>query len=187
MKKYAIIFIIFTLLFLSACVHSDIGESQNNSTSLTYDWQSAYANYSGDVKLFASGLNADKMYESKELHLPIYKFDDRKKLIDFRDDLDDILTFDQGYDEIPSFDDAVEKYDEDFFENNCLFIVYVQAGSGSHRYGVSEIYSDLTFQVRITELNSPEVVTCDMAGWFIMVEVNKEDIKGCVNFDAVMR
>ncbi len=167
---------------------SEITVKNPEDTAIFHEWQSAYANYSGDYQLHAGSLNSEKMYESKELHLPVYRFDDGKKLMKFRNNFKDVLTFDHGYDEIPSFDDAVLKYDEEFFGENSLFIVYVQSGSGSNRYGVKDIYCDGTnFQIRITETYSPEVCTCDMAGWFIMAEVSKSDIAGCENYDAIMR
>lgn len=91
----------------------------------------------------------------------------------------------QKYDEVPSFNKATEGYDDAFFENNYLLMIYVTSGSGSLRYGVSGVSienGELCVHVKLT--NNPEIGTCDMAGWLIAVEAEDSIISGCVSFDA---
>ncbi len=36
-------------------------------------------------------------------------------------------------------------------------------------------------------LPNPENVTDDMAGWLIILEINKASLEGCTSFDAIMK
>jgi len=133
---------------------------------------------------FVGGLNAKKMAISSVKHLPIYKFDTLSDITNFKQ-LRDSFTFDQGYDEIPSFNETLAKYDESFFEENSLMVVYVPANSGSYRYGVNSIFCNETaFCVHIEQTNNPEICTQDMSGWFISIAVPDSMIKDCTEFDA---
>jgi hypothetical protein len=66
-----------------------------------------------------------------------------------------------------------------------LILAYVAASSGSYRFGVSEVYCDeQSFCMYIEQLNNPEAHDDMMAGWFAVVEVDKEDIANCTSFDT---
>lgn len=148
----------------------------------SFDIAISYAGWhEGD---FVGGLNAKKMAISSVKHLPIYKFDTLSDITNFKQ-LRDSFTFDQGYDEIPSFNETLAKYDESFFEENSLMVVYVPANSGSYRYGVNSIFCNETaFCVHIEQTNNPEICTQDMSGWFISVAVPDSMIEDCTEFDA---
>ena len=148
----------------------------------SFDIAISYAGWhEGD---FVGGLNAKKMAISSVKHLPIYKFDTLNDIKNFNQ-LRDSFTFDQGYDEIPSFNETLAKYDESFFEENSLMVVYVPANSGSYRYGVNSIFCNETaFCVHIEQTNNPEICTQDMSGWFISVAVPDSMIEDCTEFDA---
>ena len=103
----------------------------------------------------------------------------------FKTDVKDVLSIDCGYDEVPSFNETTSKYDEVFFAENTLMLVYVEASSGSYRYGVDSVYhTDGNFCIHVKQTNNPEVGTCDMAGWFITVAVPDSMIADCTEFDA---
>lgn len=148
----------------------------------------AYANYTDDPRLFAQALNAGALSEgSRERHLPIFRFGRREELDGFRKDFQDILTMDQGYDEVPSFDAVTQRYDASFFEDHVLLLVYVSAGSGSRRFGVSGTQLDGgELCVFVTQTNDPETETQDMCGWFITIAVGRETAAGCDGYDAVL-
>ena len=151
-------------------------------------WQVAWANYSGDAAIFAGCLNGRTMLISSVQHLPIYKFDSKAELAAFRARFADSLCFDQGHDEVPSFDAvAAEIYTDGFFADHSLILVYVQAGSGSFRYGVREVACENgAFTVAVAQANAPEEYTCDMAGWFVFVEPEKAALSDCTEFDAYL-
>lgn len=69
------------------------------------------------------------------------------------------------------FLDACDKYDKAYFENQVLVMVLLEEGSGSNRHKVSNV--GLTDDGKMTvhiETIVPEVGTCDMAEWHILIE-----------------
>jgi len=161
------------------------GVSANEAFEITV----SYANWTDDEQIYVSGLNGYKFDKNaaygSEDH-PIYRFDTLKELNDFKYTFDGVLSMNYGYDQQPSFNDATEKYDEVFFDDHSLILVYVTSSSGSLRFGVSGVFCDGNqFTVSIAQTNNPEVVSEDMAGWFITLAVNDSMIDDCVKFDAV--
>lgn len=71
------------------------------------------------------------------------------------------------------FLDACDKYDAEYFEKGYLVFVLLEEGSGSIRHEVtgSTISSDGELGIYIKTI-SPEVGTCDMAQWHIILEMS---------------
>lgn len=155
-----------------------------------FDITVSYANYTGDDRIYTSALNTQKMYISSVRHLPVYRFDTLSDLERFKENFGDALTMDRGHNEISSFRDATAKYDNAFFAENTLMLVYVTASSGSYRYGVESVFCDgQTLSVQVEQTNRSSIgtaVTCDMAGWFITVAVPDSMVAGCTEFDAAL-
>ena len=153
-----------------------------------FDITVSYANWGDLDEIYSNALNIDKI-DTNEFdninHLPIYKFDTLAELEQFKNDVKDVLSIDSGYDEVPSFNESTAKYDENFFTENTLMLVYVEASSGSYRYGVDSVYhADGNFCIHVKQTNSPEIGTDDMAGWFITVAVSDSMVADCTVFDA---
>ena len=145
-----------------------------------FDITVSYANWGDLTEIYVKALNIEKMAMSSVIHLPIYKFDTLAELEQFKNDVKDVLSIEQGYDEVPSFNESTAKYDESFFAENTLMLVYIEATSGSYRYGVDSVYhADSNFCIHIKQTNNPEIYTDDMSGWFITVAV-----LDCTAFDA---
>lgn len=144
----------------------------------------------GMEKLYSAALNAEQMTISSVIHFPIYKFDTLEELTQFRDSLEhpeSLSTSLYKYDGIPSFNEATAKYDETFFSENTLLLVYVVASTGTYRFAVDTITGDGTgLCVHIAETTHAEVVTDDMAGWFITVAVPDSAAATYTEFDAVL-
>ncbi|MBQ8267330.1 MAG: hypothetical protein IJZ21_02985, partial [Clostridia bacterium] len=150
-----------------------------------YEKTISYADWSEDDKIYSGCLNLEQMSLSSVKHFPIFKMDTQKNLEDFKSNYGDVLSINHGYNEVPSFEDATSEYDESFFENNSLFIIYVTANSGSYRFDVDSVYcDDDSFRVHIKQTNNPESVTQDMAGWFVTVAVKNDIVDTCTYFDA---
>ena len=72
------------------------------------------------------------------------------------------------------FLDACDKYDADFFENNYLLIIRLVEPSGSNSHKINKVQLDNgSLLISIARI-VPEVGTCDVAGWHIIVEIGKE-------------
>ena len=145
----------------------------------------SYANWTEESEIYFGALNKEKMVISSVQHLPIYKFNTLEELEQFKFAFGEVLTMDRGYDEVPSFNDITTNYDETFFDENTLLLVYVGANSGTYRFGVSSVFcAENSFCIHIEQTNNPEVVTDDMAGWFITVAVPDSMVENCTEFDA---
>ena len=74
------------------------------------------------------------------------------------------------------FEDAIEKYDEEFFKNKNIVLLLVTATSGSITYKADNItINDGVMDVKISR-HAPEYCDCMMAGWHIIVETEKVSI-----------
>ena len=74
------------------------------------------------------------------------------------------------------FLDACDGYDGAFFEDRCLVMVLLEEGSGSIRHQVRQVKrKDGSLSISIDTLE-PEIGTCDMAQWHILLELPREDV-----------
>lgn len=143
-----------------------------------------YANWTEDSRVYEC-LNAEKLVISSVRHLPVYKLDTSEDLVRFKENFRDILTLDQGYDEVASFNEVAASYDDSFFANHTVILAYVTASSGSFRYVLQDISTEgTTLCLNVVQMNHPEVYTDDMAGWFVVAEVLDSDLTDYTEFDA---
>ena len=159
--------------------------SGTNPHNKVYDATLSFANWTDDSKIYTSSLNLSKMQSNNIQHLPIYKFDSLEDLKQFKETFNDILTMDNGWDEVPSFNEATAKYDTKFFKDNSLMLVYVSASNCTHRFGLGSIgWNEKSLCINVVETTGKELVDEAMAGWFLTVAVEKETIASCTEFDA---
>ena len=159
-----------------------IMEENEIRTTVAYtNWIDSEIAFEGDKNC----LNIDKYVLSDFPRLPIFKFDSKSELEEFKNKYKDVFTMDQGYNEIASFNEVSSNYNDEFFNNHSLMLTYIEASSDSFRYGIADIKKENgTLTLRVEKLNNPEVYIDDMAGWLLMAEVEKEYIKDCTSFDA---
>lgn len=79
------------------------------------------------------------------------------------------------------FLDACDRYDDAFFAENTLVMILLEEPSGSIRHQVTKQYvSSLSRQYLVyIDKQEPEVGTCDMAYWHILVPVKGTDTVEC--------
>lgn len=137
-------------------------------------------------QFYEDALNAEKLEDRKNKTLPVYRIDTKEELEGFKTTYDNQIYISQGNEDKTAFCDKVEKYDDSFFGENSLLIVYVISGSGSYEYAFDSIsITKDSVCVHIAITNDPKFGTCDMAGWLITVAVPDSLLKGCTSFDAV--
>lgn len=185
MKK--LICFLFAFLFLLSA--AGCGGKPIDTTWME-DPDTTVSRVSSSEALDSGALNEDRMTISSVLHFPIYKFDTLEELTQFKDSLEhpeSLSSRSYKYDEMPSFNEVTAKYDETFFSENTLLLVYVVASTGTYRFAVDTITGDGTgLCVHIAETTHAEVVTADMAGWFITVAVPDSAAATYTEFDAVL-
>ena len=176
-KLIAFVLATFCLLSLVSCFPVDPG--CGNTV--------AYAGWSDAPAISEGALNKDLLNGE---HLPIFKMDTLEDLNGFRSKYGTVLSMDGGYDEALSFNEALAKAQwdrEEFFKDHSLLVVYVPANSGSLRFGVQSVeVADSSVCVYVEQKNNPEIVTDDMAGWFVLVEIEDSKIRNCNSFDAIL-
>ncbi len=175
--------IVFMLALV--CVLGLTGCNAGTPVEEAFDIDISYAGWTEESEIYFGALNRDKIAINSVQHLPIYKFNTLEEVEQFQLAFGGALTMDRGYDEVPSFNDTVAKYDDTFFEENSLLLVYVGANSGTYRFGVNSVFCDGNlFCIHVEQTNSPEAVTDDMAGWFVTVAVPDRMVESCTEFDA---
>lgn len=71
--------------------------------------------------------------------------------------------------------EELAKYDEAYFEDHALLIVYETVGSGSVEVGISAIHAaGVAASVTLSHEMKGQVGTTDMATWLIWAEVDKD-------------
>ena len=77
-----------------------------------------------------------------------------------------------SFDTTIEFLDACDKYDDTYFEDHILVMVLLEEGSGSNRHQVRSVHRSADGQCHIyIDGIVPEVGTCDMAEWHILIEL----------------
>ena len=200
MKKIMTLAALVCIMGLVGCtIQVSKNSSENNSDYTTVppseiddglvsvcDFKVSYTNWTDDSRIYFNALNRDTFAISSIMHLPIYKFANLEELNNFKQTFAEVLTMDGRYDESPSFNEATAQYDDAFFSENSLMLVYVTANSGSLRFALNSYYCDgKSFVAHIKPTNNPEIFTEDMAGWFITIPVSDTLIANCETFDAV--
>ena len=136
----------------------------------TFESHVLYANWTDDQSIVAGSINQFSNY-------PIYKFDTKEDVANFRASFSHLLNF-------GAFNNVVGAYSDEFFAENSVVLAYVTSGSGSTQFSVSYVdCNDTSVQIAISS-ESPDIGTCDMAGWFIVVIMPKDRIEGCTSFSA---
>ncbi len=99
------------------------------------------------------------------------------KIIRSTDELNEYYQMNKekyNLDSTSGFLNACKKYDDNYFNNQILIIVLLEEGSGSNRHEVKSLnYLDdgnLTISI---ERTIPEIGTCDMAQWHLLIEPEK--------------
>lgn len=173
--------------------HTPAGDqSSMGQTDITeaidFDASVSWANWSDDPKIRELALNKDTFELSSAPHIPVYKCGTLEELNEFKTTFSGTFTIDGTWDEVPSFEEVTADYTEDFFLENTLLLVYVEADSCTPRFGVDSVSKENgTLSVCVKYTYNPEEGDSAMAGWLLTISVNNDQIQDCTNFDAVLK
>ena len=111
--------------------------------------------------------------------------------IESKESLDEMITglklFEQYtttlWSDTALFTDFPTIYDETFFKEKALLLVYIAESSGSNTHKIHSCYVSDGICTVIVESIVPESGDCDMAGWLVCLEVEKDDVAN-LSFDA---
>ncbi len=148
-------------------------------------YQTAYVGYDDSGYLAKHALNEAWFPMSSVASVPLFQMENRAELEQFMVDVGAHINMNATYGEVPSFTQVTASMDDAFFEQYTLFVVSMDAYSGSLRYGIREVkIEDGILSIIVEQLNHPEIVTCDMAGWLLTVPVEKAKLDGITGLTA---
>ena len=171
---------LISLILISIMLISFVGcnRSSDDINSEAFESVIFRVSWTHGGEFFENALNAEKLENVKSM--PIYRVDTKEELEGFKESYNDQLHI--GSDD----EELIAKYDDKFFKENSLLIVYVESGSGSYTFGFDRIsITKDSVCVHVIQTNDPMFGTCDMAGWLITVAVPDSILKNCKSFDAV--
>jgi hypothetical protein len=129
-------------------------------------------------------LNADKMAISAVRHIPVMLFESAEDLAAFIEEGKAHFQFDHSYGETDAFSSIADVYDDAFFGEKALLVLYASETSGSIRHAVEEVRVEGDGLSVLVCAIVPEIGTDDMADWFIVVALEKDVLTGVSAFDA---
>jgi hypothetical protein len=105
----------------------------------------------------------------------------RKELLDYYEASKDTYCLERRGKAYPDtgigFLDAVDEYKDSYFEENVLILVLLEERSGSIRHLVTDVVqSNDGIEILIKRI-IPEIRTCDIAQWHIIVGICKKDYR----------
>lgn len=106
--------------------------------------------------------------------IPVLRFASADDLRQFREAYRDAFVFDDSLgDRIPAFDYAVRTFgdSETLFRDNVLFVVCINAPSGSHVFSVSQITAENGILAIDIDRYAPELCTDDEISHFVLIAV----------------
>ncbi len=147
--------------------------------------ETSWVGWTGGERLQAFADNASEIGTDRS-HMPARVVTSAEALLAVREAFADVFQFAVKWDEFSSFDAKMGRYDDAFFEEYVLILIYVEANSGSYRFGVEGVYLDGdVVRATVKQLNAPEAVTDDMAGWMLAVPLAREGLPEKVGADAI--
>lgn len=186
MKKILILILAFILCFACvSCNSNDKNDEKDDAPKKTFeefDTIISKAGYVENTSIRTNALNADKVAEGTG-HDPIYKLDTKQELEQFQKDYAELINV-SGIG-VQKFNDAVSLYDDSFFEDFSLLVIYAYGfSSSSAPTGADVKIEGTSLFVYTTSTYEGDTHTDDVTQCFVTVTVKKSTIKDCTSFDA---
>lgn len=85
-----------------------------------------------------------------------------------------------------SFDEAIQTYDDKWFESHCLILALLEEGSGSVRHKVVNVSRTTENDITVEIIRySPQMHTDDMAEWHILIGMDRDDLQSADQFQVI--
>ncbi len=133
-------------------------------------------------------LNRDVLQNEDAVHLPVYRFSTQNELDAFKDAYADVLIFDQGKDEIQSFNHILTYYVGNNFDVHSELLIYVNAGNDSDRYQIDKVIRHGTsLCIYVKKQTTAEPITDVAGGWFLFLTFSHSYLKGIDSYDVILK
>jgi len=157
-------------------------------TDFAYESASAWVNYSEEgynaMVERAENRDTERRYGNVEHLTPVVMLESKKEFDAFYKEMSGYFSFEQNWDDYIPFSTQAKNYTAEFFENNTLFIAYLEEPTTSNRHAIEEVRIEKgILEIRICR-SKPQTGDSAMAGWFMSVIVSKDTIADCTGYDA---
>lgn len=168
-------------------VEEYIRQHQDNPvvTDCSYSWQLSPVGFSDEAFFQMFGMdpeNTGSPAVSAIRFLPVIRLESMEELDTFFREMETELSFDQTAPGLVSFSEAIQEYDQSFFESNDLFLVYAIDGTEECLPGMAYL--------RRREDTMSVGISCSQQsagggeGWLVSIAVARSELEGITSFDA---
>ena len=168
-------------------VEEYIRQHQDNPvvTDCSYSWQLSPVGFSDEAFFQMFGMdpeNTGSPAVSAIRFLPVIRLESVEELDTFFREMETELSFDQTAPGLVSFSEAIQEYDQSFFESNDLFLVYAIDGTEEGLPGMAYLRRrEDTVSVGIS---CSQQSTGGGEGWLVSIAVSRSELEGITSFDA---
>lgn len=168
-------------------VEEYIRQHQDNPvvTDCSYSWQLSPVGFSDEAFFQMFGMdpeNTGSPAVSAIRFLPVVRLESVEELDGFIREMETELSFDQTVPGLVSFSEAIQEYDQSFFESNDLLLVYAIDGTEEWLPGMAYL--------RRREDTLSVGISCSQQsagggeGWLVSIAVARSELEGITSFDA---
>lgn len=177
--------ILSSLLVLVCLVGALITSYLQNPPVPTYDAYISWVGYTEDDVLAGSVVNGDQLAD--EGAIPLMVVNNGAEADALVTTLTNAgLTADGRYNDSTPLQTVLKKFDDDFYSESALLVVYLTESSGSIRHRVGSITAeDGRLAVSIVASSPSNPITDDMAGWLIVIPYAKVNLEGVTSYEAL--
>ena len=168
-------------------VEEYIRQHQDNPvvTDCSYSWQLSPVGFSDEAFFQMFGMdpeNTGSPAVSAIRFLPVIRLESVEELDTFFREMETELSFDQTAPGLVSFSEAIQEYDQSFFESNDLLLVYAIDGTEECLPGMAYL--------RRREDTLSVGISCSQQsagggeGWLVSIAVARSELEGITSFDG---
>lgn len=174
----------YAIRFVCGTLQLTANTEPGNAPTSDFPYTLAYTDGTDPETMQANALNRDKLAISSVTRQPIFRLDTAEELEQFTNThLDTAANY--SWDDAPSFRAATASYDETFFRDNSLLLIYISSGNRTHRYGLQRMdFTDNSLCIYLEETTASEIVCNLETAWILIIPVPDSMVAGCTDFDA---
>ncbi len=148
--------------------------------------QVSCAGWQDNWDIYRNAVNAKVYTEHMDFSgmLPIHPIHSREQLQSFLEEYDDKLDLFRESEGIPSFFQAQAQFDEAFFQENSLILIYVRPNKGTERFMLSDIQYTTDKALHFEILRHRGADTEDQTGYLLCIRVDKLFSQDCKSYSA---
>ncbi len=176
---WVIIVAVISCIAIAVCFLTD----PKTDDAALIDGPVEYESVAAHVQYSTEPLVLVPMVNYIDVGIPLYRITDTTQLDEFCATYNAQMVK-HGYSKDTNFNHYTSQYSASFFEENELFVSFINASSGSYRYDVvSAVKEQSLLRLVVAQTNNPSAITADMAKWMFLVAISKEDLEGCDAYD----